>query len=82
MSEVKLKEDILNLIITKFPFAKNATSLEIELLTMGFEGKLKELYSQFQRGDCSFGYMAEQLGLNGWELEEFLEKRNLRLRNL
>ncbi|HEX29355.1 TPA: hypothetical protein ENG04_04670 [Candidatus Poribacteria bacterium] len=77
-----MRNDLLKLIKAKFPSARNATPLEIELMVRGFEGKLKELYSQFQNGDCSFGYMAEQLGLNTWELEELLERRNLKVRNL
>jgi len=54
----------------------------LELLAGGFEEKLTELYEQFQRGECSLGYMAEQLGITTWELYELLEQRGLRTTNL
>jgi hypothetical protein len=33
-----------------------------------FEESLAELYEQFQRSECSFEYMAEQLGITTWDL--------------
>jgi len=54
----------------------------LELLARGFEEKLAELYEEFQRGECSFGYMAEQLGIGTWDLYELLLRRGLRTTNL
>jgi len=48
----------------------------------GFEQELMELYQQFQQGECSLGYLAEQLGINVWEAVHLLEKRGLRVTNL
>ena len=33
-----------------------------------FEEKLADLYEQFQRSECSFCSMAEQLGITTWDL--------------
>jgi hypothetical protein len=51
-------------------------------LARGFEDKLAELYEQFQRSECSFGSMAEQLGVTTWALYALLERRGLRTTNL
>ena len=48
----------------------------------GFEQKLMELYQQFQQGECSLGYLAEQLGISSWEAVHLLEERGLRVTNL
>ena len=53
-----------------------------ELLTLGFEQKLKELYEEFLRGESSLGYLADQLGISPWEAIALLEKRGLRTTNL
>lgn len=58
------------------------TAVRLELLARGFEEKLAELYEQFQRSECSFGYMAEQLGVTTWDLYDLLERRGLRTTNL
>jgi hypothetical protein len=57
-------------------------AVRLELLARGFEEKLAELYEQFQRSECSFGYMAEQLGVTTWDLYDLLERRGLRTTNL
>jgi hypothetical protein len=36
-------------------------AVRLELLAWGFEEEFSELNEQFQRRECSFGYMAEQL---------------------
>lgn len=48
----------------------------------GFEQKLMELYQEFQRGECSLGYLAEQLGISPWEAVHLLQERGLRTSNL
>lgn len=57
-------------------------AVRLELLARGFEEKLVELYEQFQRSECSFDYMAEQLGVTTWDLYALLEQRDLRTTNL
>jgi len=53
-----------------------------DLLQVGFEQKLRELYSQYQQGDISLGYLAEQLGVGVWQLYHLLEDRGLRTANI
>jgi len=48
----------------------------------GFEQKLAELYELFQQGECSLGYLAEQLGITSWEAVRLLEARDLHTTNL
>ena len=45
-------------------------------------GHRELLYEQFQQSECSFGYMAEQLGVTTWDLYDLLERRGLRTTNL
>jgi predicted HTH domain antitoxin len=54
----------------------------LEWAALGFEEQLHRLYEQFQRGEISFGYLAEELGLSIWEAEELLAKRGLCTTNL
>ncbi len=54
----------------------------LEFLTNGFEQKLQELYEEFQRGECSLEYLADQLGLSAWEISDLLEVRGLKTTNL
>jgi hypothetical protein len=53
-----------------------------EFLMFGFVQKLKGLYAEFQRGESSVGYLADQLGSSPWEAAELLEKRGFRTTNL
>ena len=57
-------------------------AVRLELLARGFEEKLAELYEQFQRSECSFDYVAEQLGVSTWDLYDLLEQHDLRTTNL
>jgi predicted HTH domain antitoxin len=54
----------------------------LEWAALGFEEQLHRLYELFQRGEASFGYLAEELGLSIWEAEELLDKRGLGATNL
>jgi predicted HTH domain antitoxin len=54
----------------------------LEFAAIGFERRMIELYEEFQRGEISLEYLAEQLGLNIWEAERLLEKRGLKSSNL
>jgi predicted HTH domain antitoxin len=57
-------------------------AIRLELLARGFEEKLAELYEEWKQGECSFGYMAEQLGVSTWDLYDLLTRRGLRTTNL
>jgi predicted HTH domain antitoxin len=46
-----------------------------ELVALGFETRLQELYARYRRAECSFGYLAEALGITTWELAHLLEER-------
>jgi len=54
----------------------------VDLVRRGFEQKLAELYELFQQGECSLGFLAEQLGTTSWEAVRLLEARGLRTTNL
>jgi len=53
-----------------------------EFVLRGFEQKLSELYEDFQQGEISLGYLAEQLGISPWEAVHLLKERGLRTTNL
>jgi predicted HTH domain antitoxin len=55
---------------------------EEDLLERGFEKKLRELYKQYQEGEISLGYLAEQLGVGTWRAYHLLEERGLRTANI
>ncbi|HIC95713.1 TPA: hypothetical protein EYP12_03680 [Candidatus Bipolaricaulota bacterium] len=46
----------------------------VEWAALGLEERLESLYELFRRGEISFGYLAEELGLSVWEAESLLEK--------
>lgn len=76
-------KDVLELIREKYG-EKKVEELEMarELMVRGFEEKLMELYEDFKSGECSLGYLAEQLGISTWEAYDILEKKGLRTTNL
>ncbi|MGA9348958.1 MAG: hypothetical protein WBW48_09150 [Anaerolineae bacterium] len=55
---------------------------EEDLLERGFEQRLKELDKQYQEGEISLGYLAEQLGVGTWRAYHLLEERGLRTANI
>ncbi len=80
MSEIK---DVLEVIREKYGEKKIGESEIVrEFILRGFEQKLEELYEDFKSGECSLGYLAEQLGISTWEAYDILEKRKLRTTNL
>jgi len=79
VSEIEVKEWVK----AKFGESKvRGSEILVDLLARGFEDKLRELYEEFLRGECSLEYLAEQLGLNIWEATNILERRGLRTTNL
>jgi len=53
-----------------------------ELIALGFETRLRELYARYRRAECSFGYLAEALGMTTWELAHLLEEQGWVAHNL
>ncbi len=48
-----------------------------ELITLGFEHHLRQLYGQFEAGEISLEYFATDVGLGVRDLYEALEQRGL-----
>jgi hypothetical protein len=53
-----------------------------ELAAEGLEQRVKELHNRYRRGEISFGRLAEELGLNAWELTHLLDELGLPATNL
>jgi len=80
VSEIK---DVLELIREKYGEKKVGESEIVrEFIVRGFEQKLMELYEDFKSGECSLGYLAEQLRVSTWEAYDILRKRGLKTTNL
>ncbi|MFN2129283.1 MAG: hypothetical protein ACK2VD_02070 [Anaerolineae bacterium] len=54
----------------------------VELVTLGFEALLQQLYDRYRRGEISFGRLADELGITTWELGHLLEERGWVAHNL
>ncbi len=78
----ELLRDTMDFLSERLKEGKLDEAVRLELLARGLEEKFSELYEQFQRSECSFGYMAEQLGVTAWDLYALLERRGLRTTNL
>jgi predicted HTH domain antitoxin len=83
MVSIELKEDIARFIKTRAE-KEQTDEAEIlnDLLERGFEQRLKELYQQYQAGEISLGYLAEQLGVSTWRAYHLLEERGWRTANV
>lgn len=53
-----------------------------ELIDLGFEYRLHQLYERFEAGELSLGYFARELGLGLRELYAALEERGLPTSNI
>jgi predicted HTH domain antitoxin len=53
-----------------------------ELVNLGFEALLQQYYERYQRGEISFGRVAEELGITSWELSHLIEQRGWTPHNL
>ena len=53
-----------------------------ELIDMGFEHRLQQLYRQFKSGEISLGYFVQELGLGVRDLYAALEQRGLPTANI
>jgi hypothetical protein len=52
------------------------------LIDLGFEHRLRQLYTQFESGEISLGYFAKELGLGVRDLYAALEQRRLLTTNI
>lgn len=62
--------------------SEGMTQFLAELIDLGFEHRLLQLYAQFERGEISFGYIAKELGLGVRDLYAALEQRGLSTTNI
>jgi DNA-binding phage protein len=53
-----------------------------ELIDLGFEHRLQQLYRKFEAGELSLGYFANELGLSVRDLYAALEERGLPTSNI
>lgn len=53
-----------------------------ELMDLGFEHRLEQLYRQFEAGQISLGYFADEMGLSVRDLYAALEERGLPTSNI
>jgi hypothetical protein len=53
-----------------------------ELIDLGFEHRLQQLYRRFEEGEISLGFLAQELGLGVRDLYAALERRGLPTTNI
>ncbi len=53
-----------------------------ELINLGFEHRMEQLYRRFEAGEISLGYFANELGLGVRDLYAALEQRGLPTSNI
>ncbi|MBM4087084.1 MAG: hypothetical protein FJ272_20030 [Planctomycetes bacterium] len=53
-----------------------------ELVDLGFEHRLQQLYQRFENGEISLGHFASELGLSVRDLYAALERRGLPTSNI
>ncbi len=78
----ELLRDTMDFLSERLKEGRPDEAVRLELLAWEFEEKLSGLYEQFQHSECSFGYMAEQVGITNWDLYALLERCGLRTTNL
>lgn len=61
---------------------EDISKLLAELIDLGFEYQLRQLYERFEIGELSLEYFARELGLNLRELYASLEERGLPTSNI
>jgi hypothetical protein len=61
---------------------KEVTQFLAELIDLGFEYRLQQLYQRFEDGKISLGYFANELGLGVRDLYAALESRGLTTSNI
>jgi hypothetical protein len=62
--------------------SEGITQFLAELIDLGFEHRLRQLYAQFEGGEISLGYCAKELGLGVRDLYAALEQRGLLTTNI
>ena len=80
---VPVQEDILRAAERhKAGTGEEITQFLAELIHLGFEHRLQQLYRQFEAGEISLGYFAGALGLSVRDLYAGLEQRGLSTSNI
>ncbi|MBC8417537.1 MAG: hypothetical protein H8E10_02960 [Desulfobacterales bacterium] len=81
---VSVKEEILEAAQRRKAagLAEDVAQFLADLINLGFEHRLHELYKQFESGGISLGKFAAELGLGVRDLYEALEQRNLPTSNI
>lgn len=81
---VSVKEKILEALErrTAAGAGEDISKLLAELIDLGFEYRLRQLYARFEAGELSLEYFARELGLNLRELYASLEERGLPTSNI
>ena len=81
---VSVKEEILQAAERRKAagVGENITQFLAELINLGFEHRLQQLYRQFETGEISLGYFASELGLGVRDLYAALEQRGLPTSNI
>ncbi|MEE8390942.1 MAG: hypothetical protein V3S14_09140, partial [Anaerolineae bacterium] len=61
---------------------QDITQFLAESIELGFEQRLEQLHKQFEAGEISLGYFANELGFGIRDLYEALEQRGLPTSNI
>ncbi|MFB0534413.1 MAG: hypothetical protein ACETWR_05475 [Anaerolineae bacterium] len=81
---VLVKEEILRAAERRkaVGMGEEVAQLLAELIDLGFEYRLRQLYQRFEDGQISLGYFANELGLGLRDLYAALENRGLATSNI
>ena len=81
---VSVKEEILRAAERRQATGRSEGISEFlaELIDLGFEHRLRQLYAQFEGGEISLGYFAKELGMGVRDLYAALEQRGLPTTNI
>lgn len=82
MTKAKQNPEVISILKERLGRDRDDEERLLELAAIGFERRMDELYEEFQRGEISLEYLAEQLGINIWDAENLLVKRGLKSSNL
>lgn len=81
---VSVKEEILQAAQRRKAagMGEDAAQFLADLINLGFEHRLQQLYKEFEAGGISLGHFATELGLGVRDLYAALEQRNLPTSNI
>ena len=81
---VSVKEEILQAAQRRKAagMGENTAQFLADLINLGFEHRLQQLYKEFEDGGISLGHFATELGMGIRDLYTALEQRNLPTSNI